>query len=83
MLNSLVAGDQTSTTEIDLGGDVYAVEVTGATGTNIVLSFDYVTGAGSSNYIYQIEVDGEILVDKANFGTNGFYLPFDPSSNLV
>ena len=25
-------------------------------------------------------MDGEILVDKASFGANGFYLPFDPSN---
>ena len=26
-----------------------------------------------------VEVDGKILVDAGSFGSNGFYLPFDPA----
>ena len=41
-----------------------------------VATFNYVTGAGATVYLYQYEVDGELLVD-AGFGGNGFYLPFN------
>ena len=32
------------------------------------------------NAIYYVEVDGKLLVDTGSFGTNGFYLPFDPAA---
>ena len=37
-------------------------------------------GGAYNSAVAAIEVDGEILVDKASFGANGFYLPFDPTN---
>ena len=34
-------------------------------------------------FVGVIEVDGEILVDKGNFGPNGFYLPFDSDKTPI
>jgi len=65
--DSFVCGDQTSTTEIDNGDGTYSVEVSGATGSSIVINFTRVTGLGSTTwYLYQYEVDGEILVDAVD-----------------
>ena len=49
-----------------------------------IQSIEMRTGSGSGNVfnplVTAIEVDGEILVDGGSFGTNGFYLPFDPAA---
>ena len=37
-------------------------------------------GTTSVARVYAIEVNGEILVDQGSFGTNGFFLPFDPAA---
>ena len=43
-----------------------------------------ITGsAGIGGQFYAIEVDGKLLVDAGSFGSNGFYLPFDPSAEGV
>ena len=34
---------------------------------------------GQAIYAQAIEINGKILVDAGSFGTNGFYLPFDPT----
>ena len=45
------------------------------------VSAEYIPGGSAS--IQAIRVDGAILVDKASFGANGFYLPFDPTNTGV
>ena len=67
-----------------------SVEITGGTNAPAWYSFGAVTGVttmtlGSPSntdgiVLGAVELDGEILVDKSNFGANGFYLPFDPSN---
>jgi hypothetical protein len=51
--------------------------------TSIALRSTYTSG-GSTVRIYAIEVDGVVLIDGAtnDFGTNGFYLPFDGNSPI-
>jgi hypothetical protein len=46
-------------------------------------SFTFTGNNGTANtnqLIAGIKVDGEILVDQGSFGSNGFYLPFDPEA---
>ena len=51
---------------------------TEAAGTLTKLSCKDANG-GVYTQIYAVRVDGAVLVNQANFGTNGFYLPFDPA----
>jgi len=64
-LKSLTAGDKTTTTANNEVGSFNTsfVEVSGATGSSILIEFEQVTGA-SSNYIYQIVVDDKVLLDS-------------------
>ena len=63
-LNNLTVGDQTSTTEVSLGNRLYYAEVTGATGSSIDITFDYLGGGGSTVYLLQYQVDGKALTDR-------------------
>ena len=63
-------GDKTASTQQAVGSSSnfeprYA-EVTGATGSEIVLNFSHKTGAGSSCFVYQYVIDNKILVDATS-----------------
>ena len=51
-------------------------------GTTLTITQEITPDQSTSdgNKIFYVEVDGKLLVDKSNFGANGFYLPFDPSN---
>ena len=62
-----------------VGGDATWHTIFNTPGSNLSsVSAEYIPGASAS--IRSIRVDGSILVDKASFGANGFYLPFDPTN---
>ena len=52
-----------------------------------IQSIEMRTGSGPGDVfnplVTAIEVNGELLVDGGSFGTNGFYLPFDPEATGV
>ena len=66
----------TGVTGFPYAGDWY--EIPGVSSLNSITldrtSSEKVTG------LFAVEVNGEILVDGGSFGTNGFYLPFDPAA---
>ena len=65
-----------------VGGDATWHTIFNTPGSNLSsVSAEYSPGASAS--IRSIRVDGSILVDKASFGANGFYLPFDPTNTGV
>ena len=49
-------------------------------GSAITLNSVGFTVGGASQSLYAIRVNNEILVDPGSFGSNGFYLPFDPAA---
>ena len=63
------SGTDNGTTTFSVTGDLIRVESVSTNDTN-----------AHSHSINGIEVNGRILVDKPGFGTNGFYLPFNPDN---
>ena len=51
-----------------------------ATGSGTITSISSWWDQDYRGEMWAIRVDGKILVDPGNFGTNGFYLPFDPAA---
>ena len=59
-----------------IGTEPVFVDCGTLTFTEIKVS-NWASGGGA---IYQIKINGEILVDSGSFGDNGFYLSFDPEA---
>ena len=56
------------------------IDISGASLPSTITQIKIGSGvAASSGNTGAVEVDGKILVDPGSFGSNGFYLPFDPA----
>ena len=73
-----VSGTNITTSNI-AGKQWAAITRTGSVSGFTITSID----SNLRSNIAAIRVNGKVLVDKASFGANGFYLPFDPSNTGV
>ena len=76
----ITSGGQEIQLDADNSTKWYPFPTPPATFDGFVADIYDLTASPLGLYIFAVEVNGRILVDKPSFGTNGFYLPFNPDA---
>ena len=77
------ANNNSGANYLKVNGDPVTASVSGdwqSISASSLSSITFGRNSGNATDLYAVRVDGEILVDKPGFGTNGFYLPFNPDN---
>ena len=80
---TVVGANGSQTISTGVAGNAYGwVSITAATSPITSIAWSRAGGGSQGVRLYAVEIDGQILIDGAGFGLNGFYLPFDGSAPI-